>query len=337
MSATEPLLRAHNAEQLVAAAALAGGQHGRGLALMAKALADSAHASVRSPGDLDAAARLADAAALFTKVSAENARLLQALNAQQLSAAAAGGQHGRALAQFLRVELRDTALSATAKVFADTAREFSATPWDLKAAEKLADASHDLAEAAAGTPQAGTVSDLLRAAHVILSFYHSGGRGCLEALCCFGDEKPAEEDEGRTPALLGDQARRFADSAAGTSMAEFAVAFSRAVEDFGSGKGKKKEISFCKLTNAAKNLAAVAARAPESESELAAIAVNLTEDSHAAWISEYTHTGVRCGGWASCVGRFQAAISGPELTLPIYHTRAERQVISNCICSGSIF
>jgi hypothetical protein len=345
-----PLPRPHNAaEQLAAAAAaLAADKNGRDLvAATAKALCVSARAFADS-GHRDAAAMLADAAAVFTEVSAYHApRSSQVIAAAQVPP----GRHDRVpappfsgydppaplsaralatAAALLVLELQGTDLAATAEAFADTAREFAERPADLEAAARLANASHDLAAAAAGTLHAARVSDLLLPVHIVLSCYHPPQPGCFEIACsCFhcGDNQSTDEELGPTPAILADQARRFLESAAYTSMAEAAVAFSKAAENFlsGSGEDKHREIRYSELSNAGNMLCNVAIRAPESEFEVAVAAAGLTEIAQIVWISEYHRTGPRrVGCWSSWLGRLRAAISGPDTELPIHV--AERQV-----------
>ncbi|CAL4972701.1 unnamed protein product [Urochloa decumbens] len=228
------------------AAALAGGQHGRDLAAAAKALADSARAFADSPEDPDAAARLADAATFVTKLAAYNAALQPAtfLPGDDLSVPLSARTLGL-VAVLLAEDLRDTALAATAKAFADSARGFAGTPRDLDAAAKLADASRHLAAAAMGTTQDATVSDILRAVHIVLSFYHPRASGCCGiAFCsCFGRGEKKSREEGQEPTLapLADEARSLAECAAGTTMAEAAIAFSKAFQRLVSAKDKNTD------------------------------------------------------------------------------------------------
>ncbi|KXG33885.1 uncharacterized protein LOC110433773 [Sorghum bicolor] len=125
---------------------------------------------------------------------------------------------------------------------------------------------------------------------------------------------------------LREDSRRFADYAAGTSMASEAVSFLRAVEEFSTGKQRtKKKIMETELSKNGRFLCAAAGRAPPSEAGVAAVAVKITGDSLDILLSSEDRASTPCAFLRPWLDRLRAATSGPEPTLPLHRERQEKE------------
>lgn len=132
---------------------------------------------------------------------------------------------------------------------------------------------------------------------------------------------------------LREQARAFAKSAVGSSMAAAAGAFFHAADHFSHKKDRKKKVTDTELSKAAMNFDSIAREAPSSEAFLAAIAIELTCNAQLILLSDTESQPRPSFSWRkrassafgpqdvtrpSFMQQFRAAILAPEPILPIH-------------------